>query len=616
MKRKPPSIPLYHLLLPLLGLLLLIATTSPIQAAGNTEIRPEVRIGVLAKRGQAKTHAKWDATADYLNQRLPGYRFRIVPMLFDDIPILVKNDLVDFVIVNSGIFVDLSIKFGVRRILTLTNRLTTEADNSQFGSVIFTHRENHSIRGLSDLKKKRIAAVHATSLGGWIMALDTILNTGLKRGELGPVAFYNTHDAVAQAVLEGNAEVGVVRSDTLERMAKEGKLEISMLRVINPQRHPNFPLLISTPLYPEWPFAKLPQTSDDLARQIAIALLELPPEHLAARNAHITGWTIPENYQSVHDLLKRLSIAPYDQADQIGLRAIIQAYGGWLLGLFGIITFLLLLIWRIARLNRTLKANQRNLMQNEEQLRVTFEQAAVGIAHLTLNGAFLKQNQKFCEMTGYSARELHSLNLKELLLADDLSTGLRYLNEIRRGDTRQGAVELRLKRADQTAFWARLNISCVRDISGQIKYLVVAIDNIDPIKQLQEENRLSQKQQELILELAGDGILGLDLQANHSFVNPMAARLLGYEVDEMLGRNSHAMWHHTRANGEPFPEGECPIARVLRNGVTHRSSDALFWRKDGGSFHAEYTCTPIIEEKKITGAVVVFREVSSLSHNS
>ncbi|MES9860984.1 MAG: hypothetical protein ABW157_07405 [Candidatus Thiodiazotropha sp. LLP2] len=65
----------------------------------------EVKIGVLAKRGYEKSHQRWDATAAYLSKSIPEYQFTIVPMGFDDIPVIVKNKLVDFVIVNSGIYV-------------------------------------------------------------------------------------------------------------------------------------------------------------------------------------------------------------------------------------------------------------------------------------------------------------------------------------------------------------------------------------------------------------------------------------------------------------------------------------------------------------------------------
>ena len=68
-----------------------------------------------------------------------------------------------------------------------------------------------------------------------------------------------------------------------------------------------------------------------------------------------------------------------------------------------------------------------------------------------------------------------------------------------------------------------------------------------------------QKLNELILNAADEGIFGLDLEGKHTFVNPAAARLLGFEAEDLLGQPSHALWHHTKINGNPYPPKECPI---------------------------------------------------------
>ena len=196
---------------------------------------PLVKIGVLAKRGPEKSLERWNATAEYLNDTLPAYRFKIIPMAFDDIQILVKNQMVDFVIVNPGIYVNLSVKYGVRRVLTLVNKLSHESQVSNFGSVIFTLRERGSIQNLEDLRDQRVAAVHSTSLGGWIMARRELRVEAIEKWDFASLLFLNTHDAVVNAVLRREAEVGIVRTDTLERMAQEGKLNQAELRVIAPQ---------------------------------------------------------------------------------------------------------------------------------------------------------------------------------------------------------------------------------------------------------------------------------------------------------------------------------------------------------------------------------------------
>ena len=117
---------------------------------------------------------------------------------------------------------------------------------------------------------------------------------------------------------------------------------------------------------------------------------------------------------------------------------------------------------------------------------------------------------------------------------------------------------------------------------------------------------------ELILNAAGEGIFGLDLEGTHTFVNPAAARMLGFEVEELLNQPSHSLWHHTKSNGSPYPPEECPIYGAYKDGSVHHGDDEVFWRKDGMSFPAEYSSTPIFDKnKKLVGAVVTFRDISA-----
>ena len=125
--------------------------------------------------------------------------------------------------------------------------------------------------------------------------------------------------------------------------------------------------------------------------------------------------------------------------------------------------------------------------------------------------------------------------------------------------------------------------------------------------EIEQENRL-------ILQAAGEGIYGVDASGATTFVNPAAARMLGYSADELVGKNMHEVLHHKHADGTPYPASKCPIYAAFRDGAVHQVESEVFWRKDGSPFPVEYTSTPIRKGDELIGAVVVFRDISERVH--
>ncbi len=129
-------------------------------------------------------------------------------------------------------------------------------------------------------------------------------------------------------------------------------------------------------------------------------------------------------------------------------------------------------------------------------------------------------------------------------------------------------------------------------------------------KRAEEEVRWLSRQKQLILDAAGEGIVGLDQTGRVTFINPAGAELAGYRIEELIQKDFHQMVHHSRPDGTPYPIHECPMFESLSTGVARRERDEVFWRKDGTSFPVAYSSTPILEEGQIVGAVLTFRDIT------
>jgi PAS domain S-box-containing protein len=155
---------------------------------------------------------------------------------------------------------------------------------------------------------------------------------------------------------------------------------------------------------------------------------------------------------------------------------------------------------------------------------------------------------------------------------------------------------------------------CIKGPDGVTKFLLGISDDITERKQAEEKLLGLMQHHELILSSAAEGILGLDLQNNHTFINIAAAKMLGYEAEELIGRSGHTTWHHTKPDGSPFPADECRIYASYLEGAAYHNSTEVFWRKDGTCFPVEYASTPIHEKDHLAGTVVTFMDITERKH--
>jgi len=343
----------------------LLFVSNPLWAAPQT-----ISIGVLARNGEKFNIQKWQPTADYLSRKIPEYQFTIVPLGFKEVHDATQQGKIDFLLTNADTYVEMEKLFGISRIATLINQNLPSQQTSTHGGVIFTKADRRDINTLADLKNKSFMAVDALAFGGWIAAWREFFRQDIDPfTDFASFQYAGSHDGVVKAVLAGTVEAGTVRTDTLERMAEEGIIRLDQIKVLNPQHTDDFPFLLSTELYPEWPMAALKTTPNHLSRLVAAALLTMESDDPAAIASHTAGWTIPLNYQPVHDCLLDLKIGPYKDYGKFSLRDVLTRYWGQVTIMAVAILLVIGASWYVLILNRILHRKKLEV----DRLNVTLE---------------------------------------------------------------------------------------------------------------------------------------------------------------------------------------------------------------------------------------------------
>lgn len=129
-------------------------------------------------------------------------------------------------------------------------------------------------------------------------------------------------------------------------------------------------------------------------------------------------------------------------------------------------------------------------------------------------------------------------------------------------------------------------------------------------KRAEEEKERLTKERILLLDCASEGIYGVDLNGCVTFINRAAACMFMCDPAEVLGKDSHELFHHTHPDGSAYAPEDCPTTHVLKNGHGKRLDTEYFWKTDGTHQAVDYSVVPVVEDGKITGAVVCFSDIT------
>lgn len=441
-----------------------------------------VKIGVLAFRPKPEMLKQWQPLEKALKRDIPQHDFKIITYTYPELGLAVSEKQVDFVLTNPAHFVYLSRTLGVAAPLATLIVKDNGATLSSFGGVIFALAGRTDLNKLSDLKGKRLATPDLGSFGGYHAQAFELALAGVRLpGDAMLQIVGMPHDNVVNAVMQGGVDAGFVRTGLLEAMAREGKLDLSKIRVLNQQHLTNFPLLLSTRLYPEWTFAALPHVDENISRRVAAALFRLEEDTATTNAIGIHGFSTPSDYSPVEDLLRELRLPPFDSTPKFTPHDVWKRYYWESISAIAAGVVILLLAISLFMTNHSLKTSSRKL-RNEVRLRHGLLDAlGEGVYGVDYRGRCIFMNPAALRMFGFAEDEVIG-NDQHALFHHHHSDGTVYpghdcpvFRSLVDGETRSG--EEWFWRKDGTGFPVAITVS-PNLMDGGSKGVVVVFHDI------------------------------------------------------------------------------------------------------------------------------------------
>jgi len=287
---------------------------------------------------------------------------------------------------------------------------------------------------------------------------------------------------------------------------------------------------------------------------------------------------------------------------------------GVLIALIGLVMF-----WN-RQLNRKVQEREESLRQQAQDLQLRVNEQAclysvssvLGVRELPLD-IMLARAVEFIP-SGWQHEELACARITygDLVVATDEFRETEWLQRspfyVR--DNEVGVVEVvyleRCPEQDEGPF-LREERALVNELAKQFGR---AIERRLDEEDLRVYSEGIERRADLVLEAVSQGIFGIDTEGMVTFVNRAASDMVGYELDELVGKEMHALTHHHYVDGREYPAEQCPVFLTTIDGQPRNASDEVFWRSDGLSFPVEYSAVPMMKEGSLIGSVVVFQDIT------
>jgi diguanylate cyclase (GGDEF)-like protein/PAS domain S-box-containing protein len=230
------------------------------------------------------------------------------------------------------------------------------------------------------------------------------------------------------------------------------------------------------------------------------------------------------------------------------------------------------------------KRTEAALREREQQFRATFEQAAVGVGHVAMDGHWLRVNQKLCDILGYTMEELTAMTYRDVTHPADMDIGPHYLKQVGQGQADTKLIEKRYMRKDGRIAWVEIAAAPVRDAHGNLLYVIAFIEDITQRKQAEQAQSASEERYRATYEHAPVGIAHTDLTGHWQQVNDRLCQVLGYSREELLQMSFQDITYP-----EDLPRQLEAVRKLLSGETDTYTMEKRYFHKGGSVVWAELT---------------------------
>lgn len=367
----------------------------------NSTSHQTLNIGVLSFRPIGENQKIWQPLIDEVHKSNPSLDVNITSGSLEEVKKLTEKNSLDFVVVHPAAFVEMEYKYGISNIASIVRETKVKGHQlTTYGGVIVALSNRHDVHTLLDVRGKTIATTHKQGFAAMLMQQETLSEVGIDiLHDCKMIYTGQSSDTVIDALRNGSADIGFVRTGYIEEMISKGKLKEAELTIINPQKEKNFPYLLSTKLYPEWAVASTSRPSADTIKAFTIALYQIHTDD--SKDFH--EFSIPLSNQAARELMQKFHVYPFDGTST--LQDTLKKYS------IALITFFALLAIGSVLFTLYYFLSKRKAFKQAKQIELILATASDGIHVHDAKGNLILFSDSFAQMLGYTRDETAKLTI-------------------------------------------------------------------------------------------------------------------------------------------------------------------------------------------------------------